>query len=69
MTERTTLSPTTLARRPVALLEREKQFTRLRDELSQARRDLPWEAVEKHYTLHGPEGTVTLADLFDGRSR
>jgi predicted dithiol-disulfide oxidoreductase (DUF899 family) len=34
----------------VALLEREKQFTRLRDELSQARRDLPWEAVDKHCT-------------------
>ena len=31
----------------VALLEREKQFTRLRDELSQARRDLPWEAVDE----------------------
>ena len=53
----------------VALLEREKQFTRLRDELSQARRDLPWEAVDKHYTFDGPEGTVTLADLFDGRSQ
>ena len=53
----------------VALLEREKQFTRLRDELSQSRRDLPWEAVDKHYSFDGPEGTVTLADLFDGRSQ
>jgi predicted dithiol-disulfide oxidoreductase (DUF899 family) len=53
----------------IALLGREKQFTRLRDELSQARRDLPWEAVDKHYTFDGPEGTVTLADLFDGRSQ
>ena len=53
----------------VALLEREKQFTRLRDELSQARRDLPWEAVDKPYTFDGPEGIVTLADLFHGRSQ
>jgi predicted dithiol-disulfide oxidoreductase (DUF899 family) len=52
-----------------ALLEREKAFTRLRDELSQARRDLPWEEVGKEYTFEGPEGRVTLADLFDGRSQ
>ena len=52
-----------------ALLEREKEFTRLRDELSQARRDLPWEAVEKQYVFEGPGGRETLADLFDGRSQ
>src|SRR5215472_13142106 len=52
-----------------ALLEREKEFTRLRDELSQARRGLPWEAVEKEYVFEGPRGRQTLADLFDGRSQ
>ena len=39
-----------------ALLAKEKEFTRLRDELSQARRDLPWEPVEKDYVFHGPDG-------------
>jgi predicted dithiol-disulfide oxidoreductase (DUF899 family) len=48
-------------------LAREKEFTRLRDELSRERRALPWEKVEKQYTFDSPEGKVTLADLFDGR--
>jgi predicted dithiol-disulfide oxidoreductase (DUF899 family) len=52
-----------------ALLEREKEFTRLRDKLSQARRDMPWEAVEKEYVFDGPRGKETLSDLFDGRSQ
>jgi len=52
-----------------AFLEKEKEFTRLRDELSQRRRELPWEAVEKEYTFDGPNGKQSLADLFDGRSQ
>ncbi len=52
-----------------ALLAKEKEFTRLRDELSQARRDLPWEEVTKEYVLTGPDGPETLADLFAGRSQ
>ena len=52
-----------------ALLAREKEFTRLRDQLTHQRRDLPWEAVEKEYVFDGPEGKETLADLFDGRSQ
>jgi predicted dithiol-disulfide oxidoreductase (DUF899 family) len=51
------------------LLAREKEFTRLREELSQARRDLPWERVEKEYTFEGPRGKATLDDLFAGRSQ
>jgi predicted dithiol-disulfide oxidoreductase (DUF899 family) len=51
------------------LLAREKEFTRLRDELSQRRRALPWEEVEKRYVFDGPEGERTLAELFDGRSQ
>src|SRR5581483_5003414 len=51
------------------LLSKEKEFTRLRDELSRRRRELPWEKVEKQYVFEGPEGTQTLADLFDGRSQ
>jgi predicted dithiol-disulfide oxidoreductase (DUF899 family) len=52
-----------------ALLAREKEFTRLRDELSQRRRELPWEAVTKTYTFEGPNGAETLADLFNGKSQ
>jgi predicted dithiol-disulfide oxidoreductase (DUF899 family) len=50
-------------------LAAEKEFTRLRDRLSQRRRDLPWEAVDKEYVFEGPRGRQTLADLFDGRSQ
>ncbi len=51
------------------LLVEEKEFTRLRDRLSQRRRDLPWEAVEKEYVFDGPNGRRTLAELFDGRGQ
>jgi predicted dithiol-disulfide oxidoreductase (DUF899 family) len=52
-----------------ALLAREKEFTRARDRLSEERRDLPWERVDKTYSFDGPRGSETLADLFDGRSQ
>jgi predicted dithiol-disulfide oxidoreductase (DUF899 family) len=52
-----------------AFLNREKQFTRARDELNRQRQELPWEAVEKDYRFTGPDGKETLADLFDGRSQ
>lgn len=51
------------------LLEKEKEFTRLRDELARRRRELPWEKVEKRYVFQGPDGEETLADLFEGRSQ
>ena len=51
------------------LLAQEKEFTRLRDQLSQQRRELPWEKVEKTYVFDGVIGKETLADLFDGRSQ
>jgi len=50
-------------------LAKEKAFTRLRDELSRQRRELPWERVEKDYSFETPDGRQTLADLFDGRSQ
>jgi predicted dithiol-disulfide oxidoreductase (DUF899 family) len=50
-------------------LAREKQFTRLRDELSAARRALPWERVEKNYLFEGEGGRESLADLFGSRSQ
>ena len=52
-----------------AFLVKEKEFTRLRDRLSQERRDLPWERVDKPYVFEGPNGQETLPDLFDGRSQ
>jgi predicted dithiol-disulfide oxidoreductase (DUF899 family) len=51
------------------LLQKEKEFTRLRDELSRQRRELPMEKVEKRYTFDGPNGKETLADLFAGKSQ
>jgi predicted dithiol-disulfide oxidoreductase (DUF899 family) len=52
-----------------ALLSKEKEFTRLRDQLSAERRELPWVKVDKEYVFDGPDGKETLADLFDGRSQ
>lgn len=52
-----------------ALLAKEKELTQLRDRLSAERRALPWVRVEKAYRFQAPEGEVTLADLFDGRSQ
>jgi len=50
-------------------LAKEKEFTRLRDQLSQERRELPWVKVEKEYLFDGPNGKETLLDLFEGRSQ
>jgi len=52
-----------------SLLVKEKEFTRQRDRLSAARRELPWVKVEKRYVFDGPDGKQTLADLFAGRSQ
>jgi predicted dithiol-disulfide oxidoreductase (DUF899 family) len=50
-------------------LIKEKEFTRLRDQLTQQRRELPWVKVEKNYVFEGPDGKTTLAELFEGRSQ
>jgi predicted dithiol-disulfide oxidoreductase (DUF899 family) len=50
-------------------LAKEKEFTRARDALSEARRALPWEKIEKNYVFDGPAGQESLVDLFDGRSQ
>jgi predicted dithiol-disulfide oxidoreductase (DUF899 family) len=54
-----------------ALLAREKEFTQLRDQLSHARRDLPWVRVDKDkdYVFDGAGGKQTLAELFAGRQQ
>jgi predicted dithiol-disulfide oxidoreductase (DUF899 family) len=51
------------------LLVREKEHTRLGDEISQQRRDLPWVPVDKEYRFDTEDGQETLAELFEGRSQ
>lgn len=51
------------------LLLKEKEFTRLRDQLSQQQRNLPWKAVDKKYNFEGPNGKQTLPELFDEKSQ
>jgi predicted dithiol-disulfide oxidoreductase (DUF899 family) len=51
------------------LLAKEKELMRLRDQLAAERHALPWVKIEKQYFFDAPEGKLTLADLFDGRSQ
>jgi predicted dithiol-disulfide oxidoreductase (DUF899 family) len=51
------------------LLAAEKELTRQRDALTRRRMAMPWERVEKPYRFGGPNGPLSLADLFDGRSQ
>jgi len=51
------------------LLKREKEHTKLGDEIAQLRRDLPWVRVEKGYRFETDGGEKSLAELFDGRSQ
>jgi predicted dithiol-disulfide oxidoreductase (DUF899 family) len=63
------VSPTEWVEARKQFLVKEKEFTRLRDELSRERRELPWERVDKNYVFDGPNGKVKLADLFEGRNQ
>lgn len=49
------------------LLAKEKELTRARDALAAQRRRMPWLAVEKDYVFEGPDGPMSLLDLFTGR--
>ncbi|CAN5709057.1 hypothetical protein BH23THE1_BH23THE1_33580 [soil metagenome] len=51
------------------LLTKEKEFTVVRDQLSQKRRDLPWVRVDKEYVFDGSNWKQRLSELFDGRSQ
>jgi predicted dithiol-disulfide oxidoreductase (DUF899 family) len=51
------------------MLVREKQHTRMGDELARQRRQLPWVAIDKQYRFDTDDGTRTLAELFHGRSQ
>ncbi|WP_374563669.1 DUF899 domain-containing protein [Ideonella sp.] len=64
-----TASRTQWVEQRTALLAREKELTRLRDQIARERRALPWVPIEKSYVFDAPEGRRTLAELFDGRSQ
>ncbi len=49
------------------LLVKEKELTRARDAMAAQRRRMPWMAIEKQYVFEGPNGKVSLLDLFEGR--
>jgi predicted dithiol-disulfide oxidoreductase (DUF899 family) len=53
----------------IALLDREKELTRLGDEVAHQRQALPWVRVDKTYRFDTDEGTASLNDLFGGRSQ
>ncbi|AGA28976.1 DUF899 domain-containing protein [Singulisphaera acidiphila] len=69
MTDHAIVSPEAWIIARKELLEKEKELTRLSDEVSRQRRQLPWVKVEKPYRFEGPAGTETIADLFEGRSQ
>ncbi|MFV2031337.1 MAG: DUF899 family protein [Gammaproteobacteria bacterium] len=51
------------------LLQEEKDFTRVRDQLSLKRRKLPWVRVDTEYSFEGPGGKQSLSDLFEDKSQ
>ena len=62
-------TPDTARRARLDLLQREKELTRLGDELARDRRALPWTPVQTDYRFQTPAGPATLPDLFAGRSQ
>jgi predicted dithiol-disulfide oxidoreductase (DUF899 family) len=50
-----------------ALMAKEKAMTRAEDALAAERRRQPWELVEQDYEFEGPNGKLSLSDLFGGR--
>lgn len=63
------VSPSEWRQARIELMERERELNQKRQELVKARQALPWEKVEKDYLFEGPEGTVSLSDLFGGKSQ
>jgi predicted dithiol-disulfide oxidoreductase (DUF899 family) len=69
MTDHQVVTPEAWVEARKHLLAKEKEFTRLRDQLSQTRRDLPWVRVTKQYVFDGPGGKQTLGQLFNDHSQ
>jgi predicted dithiol-disulfide oxidoreductase (DUF899 family) len=53
----------------VALLAKEKAFTKAQEEMSAQRRALPWVKIDKEYVFDSRSGKAALSDLFNGRSQ
>ena len=68
MTTHQVVSPAQWLEARKALLAKEKEFNRLRDDLSRQRRELPWERVEKSYVFEGSNGKENLSDLSTGEA-
>ena len=69
MTEHTVVSREDWLAARRKLLEAEKALTRQRDAVNAQRRSMPWVQVDKTYSFEGPDGSVSLSDLFAGRSQ
>ena len=63
------VNPEVWLQRRKQLLIKEKELTRLRDEISRQRRELPWEEVTKPYMFEGGNGNETLVQLFGDKSQ
>ncbi|AHK44682.1 hypothetical protein OV14_3251 [Ensifer adhaerens OV14] len=63
------VSPEAWLKARLDLLAAEKEFSRQREALTRRRMEMPWERVEKSYQFDGPNGALSLTDLFDGRSQ
>ncbi len=53
----------------IELLRKEKEHSKVRDELTRARQEMPWVKVEKDYVFEGPSGKAHLRNLFEGKSQ
>jgi predicted dithiol-disulfide oxidoreductase (DUF899 family) len=53
----------------IELLRKEKEHSKVRDELTRARQEMPWVKVEKDYVFEGPSGKTHLRNLFEGKSQ
>ncbi len=69
MTDHKVVSPADWTAAREELLAREKEHTRVGDELARLRRELPWTRVEKEHVFETDDGPRPLAELFDGRSQ
>lgn len=67
--EHTVVSPQQWLQARKALLAKEKELTRLNDQLAAERRALPWVKVDKRYLFDTHEGKKTLAELFGNNSQ
>jgi predicted dithiol-disulfide oxidoreductase (DUF899 family) len=69
MTDHATASPEEWLAARLDLLKAEKELTRLNDDLTRRRQELPWVRIEKDYVFDTEDGEATLVDLFHGRSQ